>query len=316
MESFMRTMTYDSGTDVETDTDVADPLATVAAEPSEVTWESPADATSVYQAFTWTTWTPKSPLPPIYFTPVATEGNDFLWGTPNDDSIDALGGNDVLTGSLGADHLNGGDGFDTVDYSASALGVMVDMARGMGFTGDAEGDTYVSIERVVGSQHGDVIVGNHNGMTLEGGNGDDWLSGGLGNDRIVGGAGNDTLRGDIASGTVRDPGGVDQFVLGLDTGRDLIVDFEVSKDKIVLPGITAEEAFGADGELAWGYYDGDRDLQSANFRGDRLFYDVELNQLCEVIEVFHDGKFLGVKMDPIAQFTTDVQLHTYDFAFF
>lgn len=317
----MRRVIDDSATNLDTDilieyaiVPAADPIPITAIEDDGVSSSGSRYGTQYTSVFTWAD---VISVPTDYFTEVATEGDDAFWGTPEDDNIDALGGNDIIFGSLGADQLDGGDGFDTVNYFGSALGVSLDMARGMGFTGDAAGDTYAGIEHVIGSQRGDVIVGDHNGMTLEGGGGDDWLSGGFGNDRIVGGAGNDTLRGDIASGTVRLPGGVDQFVLGFDTGLDLIVDFEQGKDKIVIQGVAAEDAFGRDHVLARGFYDADRDLHSDSLsREDRLFYDVGTNELCEVNLVFHDGDFLGYRMDPIAQFTTDVDLRTYDFDFF
>jgi len=47
-------------------------------------------------------------------------GSETIIGTANADSIDALGGNDVITGGLGADTLTGGSGNDTYIYNGTA----------------------------------------------------------------------------------------------------------------------------------------------------------------------------------------------------
>ena len=80
-------------------------------------------------------------------------GNDTLLGGAADD---------FLVGGAGADTLGGGVGNDTADYSASALGVTVNLATGLGSGGDAQGDALVSIENVIGSAFNDVIVGKAN----------------------------------------------------------------------------------------------------------------------------------------------------------
>jgi Ca2+-binding RTX toxin-like protein len=64
-----------------------------------------------------------------------------------------------------------------------------------GTRGDALGDTFDGIERVVGSDFADVIVGDSLDNELVGGAGNDLLRGGDGRDVLVGGAGADILRG-------------------------------------------------------------------------------------------------------------------------
>jgi Ca2+-binding RTX toxin-like protein len=121
-------------------------------------------------------------------------GNDLL-GLEGDDDILGLGGNDRLIGDEGADDLDGGDGFDTVDYSGAVSGVTVDLVSG-GSAGEAAGDTFVSIERVVGSAFSDTLVGGMAGEDLLGGDGlDDLLKGYGGADRLFGEAGDDRLFG-------------------------------------------------------------------------------------------------------------------------
>ncbi|HXV24882.1 MAG TPA: hypothetical protein VED46_11540 [Alphaproteobacteria bacterium] len=119
-------------------------------------------------------------------------GNDTLYGGASDDRLDGGLGNDTLFGGAGADALFGGEGIDIADYSASA-GVTVNLATGMG-TGGALGDTFASIEALIGSgTDGDVLVGDANANTLIGNGGNDTLIGGSGGDTLYGGAGVDAV---------------------------------------------------------------------------------------------------------------------------
>ncbi|WP_395681461.1 beta strand repeat-containing protein [Inquilinus sp.] len=92
---------------------------------------------------------------------------------------DTLVGNDVANtfrGGAGADHLDGGGGFDIADYADSTTGVSVNLATGTGSGGAADGDTLVSIEAVTGSAYADALVGSGVANTLDGGNGNDLAS--------------------------------------------------------------------------------------------------------------------------------------------
>ena len=114
------------------------------------------------------------------------DGNDELFGYESDD---------VLVGGLGADLLDGGEGSaDVADYTDATEAVGVNLETG-GFAGEANGDTYVDIEYVVGSDFDDTITGNDEVNRLTGGDGDDSLFGGAGNDRLIGGLGADLLDG-------------------------------------------------------------------------------------------------------------------------
>ncbi|MBV0911573.1 Hint domain-containing protein [Anianabacter salinae] len=106
---------------------------------------------------------------------------------------------DNITGTVtepGADQFDGDAGTDTVDYSASAQAVTVDLAAGTGSGGSAEGDTYTDIENVTGSAQDDRLEGNADDNTLDGAGGSDRLVGGVGNDTVSGGAGDDVIFGD------------------------------------------------------------------------------------------------------------------------
>lgn len=120
-------------------------------------------------------------------------GADILIGGSGNDTLDGGEGNDRLTGGAGADVLRGGLNEDTVSYADSTAAVMVDLNGGFGDGGYATGDTYDSIENVIGSGLNDDIRGDYGTNRIYGGNGDDLLYGRSGDDLLYGDAGNDTL---------------------------------------------------------------------------------------------------------------------------
>jgi Ca2+-binding RTX toxin-like protein len=120
-------------------------------------------------------------------------GDDLLVGNAADNVLKGNAGNDVLIGRDGKDTLDGGAGFDTASYVGSAAGVTISM--GNNFTGSGQGDRLISIEKVEGSEHNDVLNGGNSADTLSGLGGDDRISGGNAADTIDGGDGNDTLDG-------------------------------------------------------------------------------------------------------------------------
>jgi Ca2+-binding RTX toxin-like protein len=129
-------------------------------------------------------------------------GSDFadsLTGDFFDNRLDGLGDDDILAGLGGADQLYGGDGKDTVDYSLSShgilLGVTVDLGAGRGYNYDAEGDTYFSIENVIGSEASDLLIGNGDDNVLDGHGGGDHFGGSAGADTFIG---SDDIGADIA----------------------------------------------------------------------------------------------------------------------
>jgi Ca2+-binding RTX toxin-like protein len=111
---------------------------------------------------------------------------------------DTLTGNssaNILEGGLGADRLIGGSGTDTATYANATSGVKADLNAGAGYIGEANGDTFNSIENLTGSDFADQLLGNGSENILTGGQGDDVLDGRGDEDDLIGGAGNDTLIG-------------------------------------------------------------------------------------------------------------------------
>ncbi|WP_298938299.1 tandem-95 repeat protein [uncultured Ruegeria sp.] len=143
---------------------------------------------------------------------------DTLYGRAGDDTLYGGAGDDILIGGAGADHLDGGDGFDRAAYWHATSGVIVSLQDTSLNTGEAAGDTYVSIEQIDGSAFGDSLYGDAAANQLSGSNGDDYLYGGAGNDRLQGDDGNDTLNGGVGNDTLE--GGRGNDILNGGDGDD------------------------------------------------------------------------------------------------
>ncbi len=92
------------------------------------------------------------------------------------------------------EHYNGGAGIDLVDYSTSATRVKLNLGAGIGWDGDANDDTYVHVENVIGTDIAgdrDFIYGSESDNHIWGLAGNDQLEGMGGADTIDGGAGSD-----------------------------------------------------------------------------------------------------------------------------
>lgn len=130
-------------------------------------------------------------------TIVGTKFGDTLKGAGEADYIFGFDGNDSIfgQGGGGGHFLDGGAGIDTARYDDSTSGVSVNLLSSFGLGGTAEGDSYASIESVVGSMYSDTLIGDNGGNMLVGGEGWDTLNGAGGGDLLIGGAGADTMYG-------------------------------------------------------------------------------------------------------------------------
>lgn len=139
--------------------------------------------------------------------------------------------NDTFTGTSAAETFDGGTGNDTVDYSASLLAISVDLQNGTASGGDAEGDTLISIENIIGSNEAtprDYIWGDANANHIQGMDGYDILEGGAGADIIDGGNG-----WDYARYTRSDAGVTINLTTGVNTGGHAQGDQLISIEAIV-----------------------------------------------------------------------------------
>jgi Ca2+-binding RTX toxin-like protein len=137
----------------------------------------------------------------------ALGGDDSLYGTGGNDELIGGDGNDWLHGGYGADVLKGGAGSDFADYYmlapglADTEGVTADLLTPANNAGAAQGDTYIDIENLHGTQAADVLRGDAGANVIYGNGGNDRLEGRGGSDALLGGSGNDTYafsRGDGA----------------------------------------------------------------------------------------------------------------------
>ena len=144
------------------------------------------------------------------------------------DTLNGFSGDDLFFGG-GPPNVNftgaftksfdGGSGTDTVSYDNALYGVRADLN-----TGGAGGDTYTSIENLIGSSLSDSLFGNSSVNVLSGGLGNDLLAGMGGDDTMIGGAGSDIYLVDSASDVVMENPG---------EGNDIVfasVDYTIGPD--------------------------------------------------------------------------------------
>lgn len=118
-------------------------------------------------------------------------GADSLVGQGGNDTLDGGTGNDTLSGfDGGGQRLIGGTGIDIVNYfdGLTSPNFTIRLDKPSLNTGAAAGDTYSSIEGIIGSAGRNTIIGNFAA---------NFLTGDFGNDTIIGGGGRDVLTGDV-----------------------------------------------------------------------------------------------------------------------
>jgi serralysin len=126
---------------------------------------------------------------------IGSGASDNLFGLDGADTLEGGAGDDTLIGWYGSDVLDGGPGFDSVDYSYSPIGLRIDLVDPSASSGEAQGDSYIGVERIIASYRSDTLLGSAGNDILVGLDGADSIAGGVGDDLIFGGAGADTLDG-------------------------------------------------------------------------------------------------------------------------
>ena len=106
---------------------------------------------------------------------------DTLFGGSGEDTLKGDSGSDTLEGGSDGDVIDGGAGIDTVSYRDSQS-VNINLATGVVSGGDANGDSLLNIENIIGSGEEDILRGDSRNNVLEGGAGGDFLDGGIGSD--------------------------------------------------------------------------------------------------------------------------------------
>ena len=183
-------------------------------------------------------------------------GIEQVVGSLFDDVITGNDANNIFFGLAGADALNGGDGSDTASFVGSGAGVIVNLIIGEGAGGDAEGDTFTSIENLTGSAFDDIFVasddatandfvGGAGADTFLGLGGNDTLNGGAGNDLLLAGLGDDVVFGEAGDDVIEGSDGNDT----LDGGADNDLIFGQGGDDLILGQAGADILLGgADGD--------------------------------------------------------------------
>jgi hypothetical protein len=165
-------------------------------------WDSVALAVTVRDV-------PEAPTPVVNGTPAGetvngTAASEILVGFAGTDTINAGAGNDIIRATVGDgnDLYRGDAGFDTIDYSAIASSVTVNLATGRGTGASIGTDRYSSIENAIGGSGADILIGNGSANWFTGGAGADTLTGAGGDDRFIfaPGMGADTITdfGDVS----------------------------------------------------------------------------------------------------------------------
>jgi len=118
-----------------------------------------------------------------------TDQADIITPLKGNDIVKAGAGDDVIKATIndGRDVYDGGQGSDTIDYSAltKSVDVRLSVNNGRASGKQSGSDVLISIENVVGSQTSDRIEGNKFANIIEGAGGNDWLVGGGGTDTFA-----------------------------------------------------------------------------------------------------------------------------------
>ena len=109
----------------------------------------------------------------------------------------------------------GGGGVDTLDYSAFATSVRVNLATGaaIGIASNAAGGA-TGFENVNGGSGADILIGNASVNVLNGNGGNDIVVGNEGNDTLNGGDGRDIGIGGDGADTISGGNGEDLLIAG------------------------------------------------------------------------------------------------------
>ncbi|MGB3405585.1 MAG: Ig-like domain-containing protein [Microcoleaceae cyanobacterium] len=168
-------------------------------------------------------------------TLVAGDGNDTAYGGKDNDLVFGNSGNDILSGDIGNDTLCGGEGDDTLrgdqidDGNSPAVGSNGQQDMLFGGRGN---------DLLLGDEGQDTLCGDLGNDTLHGGKDNDLIKGCFGNNLLLGEMGDDTLIGGEGNDTLTGGDGIDTFVINPNRGNNLITDFQIGQDRLMLEDIS------------------------------------------------------------------------------
>jgi len=139
-------------------------------------------------------------------------GNDTVSGGAGDDTLWGEDGDDSITGGTGNDVVDGGDGNDVIDTSDGGTGLFDNPYPPLPVDGDQTND----LDTVFGGAGDDTIRTGDDRDFIDGGSGNDRLDGGIDDDSIRGGLGDDTIIGGEGNDSISGNSGNDLIYGGLD----------------------------------------------------------------------------------------------------
>lgn len=176
------------------------------------------------------------------------EGDDTLVSTGlSDCSLYGQEGDDTLRDDEGDDYLDGGPDDDSLSFASADAGVTVDLGiSGTQDTGLGEKQV-ANIEQLSGTPHADELTAGADDVELRGLAGADTLTGGPGEDRLEGGPGPDSITGGEGFDWLA-PGAGNDTVTG-DSSDQAVLDYsDASAGVTVALGVSGLQHTGGSGD--------------------------------------------------------------------
>ncbi|MDB9491313.1 hypothetical protein PN478_12375 [Dolichospermum circinale CS-534/05] len=171
---------------------------------------------------------------------VTENDNDNLTTTPQQDIIDAQGGDDTISSTFANlqqnDTIKGGNGTDTLIITGGTANDIISIN-----TNNTTNQLNIPGTTVFGFERFD-LTSFAGTISFNGTTGDDWIKAGTGNDYLIGGLGNDTMIGGVGSDTLYlglNDNVVDNVNYVLGDGTDTVYQFVrgVGGDRLNFTGI-------------------------------------------------------------------------------